>query len=71
MSARCGWCGRPLRRPSPDGYGPVCRGRLIPTTPTHSTTLAGRERLDHAALADHGQTAIPVQPELPDPGDAP
>lgn len=30
MTGECRLCGRPLRRPSPDGYGPKCRRALGP-----------------------------------------
>ncbi|WP_431999288.1 hypothetical protein [Streptomyces sioyaensis] len=61
----CEDCGRPLRRPSPDGLGPVCRRKKRPEATEPSRTTAGhRQLLDHAALADAGQLAIPVQPTL-------
>ncbi|TVL89806.1 hypothetical protein [Streptomyces sp. SAJ15] len=66
MTAECRACRRPLSRPSPDGLGPVCRRRLRPATTTVPGP-AGREPLDHAALADAGQLAIPIQPALPRP----
>ena len=33
MTRRCRGCGRPLRLPSLDGYGPVCRRRITPAGP--------------------------------------
>ncbi|MCP9205534.1 hypothetical protein [Streptomyces cucumeris] len=40
MTARCRSCGRPLRRPSPDGYGPKCRRALGPRPATGGGQLA-------------------------------
>ncbi|MFJ4637544.1 hypothetical protein ACIP69_18205 [Streptomyces hygroscopicus] len=66
MTARCRSCHRPLRRPSPDGLGPVCRRAQVgPTTST--LPHPGAEPLDHAALAASGQLAIPFQAYLPAP----
>lgn len=40
MTARCRLCGRRLRRPSPDGYGPKCRRALGLAAATGSGQLA-------------------------------
>ncbi|MEU9498214.1 hypothetical protein [Streptomyces sp. NPDC048196] len=64
----CEMCGRPLRRPSPDGLGPRCRRKKRAAEPEsdRTTTVPGRHWLDHAALAAAGQTAIPIQPAFSD-----
>lgn len=36
----CRKCHRPLRLPSPDGYGPVCR-KTVPAVPTVERDLFG------------------------------
>lgn len=48
---RCGACGRPLRRYSPSGLGPVCERKLTPAP----ATIPVPRRDDH----------IPGQAELP------
>ncbi|GAA4706225.1 hypothetical protein [Streptomyces youssoufiensis] len=64
MSATCRDCGRPLRRPSPDGLGPRCR-RKLRTPPAGGPAQGDQPALDHAGLAAAGQLAIPIQPTLP------
>ncbi|MFG2400736.1 hypothetical protein [Streptomyces lydicus] len=68
MTARCEDCGRPLRRPSPDGLGAKCRrkARAAAARPDRTAAVPTRPPLDHAALAAAGQLAIPVQPSLAD-----
>lgn len=65
---KCEDCGRPLRRPTPDGLGPVCRRKKHPadTEPGRATAAAVHRPPDRAALAATGQLAIPVQPTLDD-----
>lgn len=65
---KCEDCGRPLRRPTPDGLGPVCRRKKHPPAaePDRAAAAALHRPLDHAALAAAGQLAIPVQPTLAD-----
>ena len=65
MTTRCEDCGRPLRRPSPDGLGPRCR-RKARAEPDRTATTPVRRPLDHAALLAGGQTTIPIQPVLSD-----
>lgn len=60
MTARCALCARPLRVPSPDGYGPVCRRKLTPA----AGRTAGREDVPARPVAGPGQTAIAYQPTL-------
>lgn len=55
---RCDDCGRPLRRPSPDGLGPVCRRKHNPD-PNHRSSMS-------RPAAQSGQLAIPVQPSFSD-----
>jgi len=51
-TARCGKCKRPLRRPSPDGYGPRCRARLRAAQAVMEQALEGlSERQKDKALA--------------------
>lgn len=66
LTRSCSMCGRALRRPAPDGYGPVCRRKLHPPTPT-PTAPAAAPPLDHAGLAAAGQLAIPLPEPLPYP----
>jgi hypothetical protein len=58
--SRCAACGRPLRRPSPTGLGPVCARRLQPTTrrPAIRTPDAPPEPIP-------GQTELPLIPFQP------
>jgi hypothetical protein len=41
MTARCRKCKRPLRNPSPDGLGRVCRARLNAAKALMETALTG------------------------------
>jgi hypothetical protein len=66
VTRRCLYCGRRLRQPSPDGFGPTCRRNLLSPTPRAALPTPDESDLDHAALAAAGQLAIPVQPALPD-----
>lgn len=61
---RCDVCGRPLRRPSPDGLGPVCRRNLLARPGDRGPSTA--HPLDHPRLARHGQLTIPVQASFSD-----
>ena len=53
MTTRCASCGRPLRRPSPDGYGPA-RSRAMrphargptPPRPVRQKPASGQLALD-------------------------
>ncbi|MFH8752974.1 hypothetical protein ACH4GK_17735 [Streptomyces rimosus] len=56
---RCDDCGRPLRRPSPDGLGPVCRRKHAPSRPRRGSSTS-------LPAAQPGQLAIPVQPSFSD-----
>lgn len=59
---RCEACHRPLRRPSPSGFGPVCErrrnARLVPV-PAVGALPAGPVPLVP------GQTELPLQPLQP------
>jgi hypothetical protein len=50
---RCRSCGRRLRRPSPDGYGPVCRRAMQPprTASGSGNTRAPTTRASTGQLA--------------------
>ncbi|GCD38000.1 hypothetical protein OEIGOIKO_05810 [Streptomyces chrestomyceticus JCM 4735] len=63
---RCDDCGRPLRRPSPDGLGPVCRRKHGPQPDHRERSTSAARPLDHHDLARHGQLAIPIQPSFSD-----
>ncbi|WP_301126814.1 hypothetical protein [Streptomyces cacaoi] len=52
---RCRSCGRRLRAPSSDGYGPVCRRALQPLTSRWTV-----------AVPDVPPAAVPGQLPLPD-----
>lgn len=56
MTRRCRGCGHVLRRPSLDGYGPVCRARITPAAPSPTRTPTAR----------HTGTHTPAQPTLED-----
>lgn len=59
--ARCAACGRPLRRPSPTGLGPVCARRLNPT-PTRRPAI---RTPDTPPGPIPGQVEIPLQNHQP------
>ncbi|CAM5682687.1 MULTISPECIES: hypothetical protein [Streptomyces] len=56
---RCDDCGRLLRRPSPDGLGPVCRRKHVPE-PDRRGSKTSRP------VADPGQLTIPIQTSFSD-----
>lgn len=61
--SRCAACGRPLRRPSPSGLGPVCARRLQPA-PARPRSIRATEP---PAEPIPGQVEIPLthfQPTL-------
>lgn len=57
MTARCRSCRRRLLRPSPDGYGPVCRRRAQPPVPPAAVV-----RVTSSGPIPN-QLAIPIQEE--------
>lgn len=59
--SRCAACGRPLRRPSPSGLGPVCARRLQPA-PARPHSIRATEP---PAEPIPGQTELPLQPFQP------
>jgi hypothetical protein len=70
--SRCLACGRPLRRPSPSGFGPVCAERLgIPAPPSRRAATVRRppaiRGTDTPPEIGPGQTALELidhQPTL-------
>lgn len=59
--SRCAACGRPLRRPSPSGLGPVCARRLQPAPARPHSIRATEPAVVHC----EGQTALDLQPMQP------
>lgn len=56
---RCRSCRRPLRRPAPDGLGPVCRRRLSPAAPPAPSVPDLGQPPDAVGLEAAGQLPLP------------
>lgn len=61
---RCRGCGRPLKHPSPSGYGPVCARKHTPPAPRRHRTPTRRSS-GRPAPVKPAPDALPGQTELP------
>ena len=59
----CRDCRRPLLRPSPDGYGPVCRRKHAPLPPRPVPRVTSLPRRANRARAIPGQTELDLEPQ--------
>lgn len=61
---KCQGCHRPLKHPTPTGYGPVCARRLGLTPPTSRRPAGRPTRRPRPAAVPPAPDALPGQTEL-------